>query len=175
LREDEVDSVTSNSAAAIFVTSHFDVHGTVSTGSSRILDVLNDHNTRFLKLDKASIFPHGQSTPISELHSTVLVKANIHLVLLLGEDRPSESKVFFASLSRKTVNVVLTMPTTIVEGRIHVKAASDPQGYWSLEAGTFFPITTGTIRDANGTAEPRSMSVILVNKDVASSFAFAKD
>ena len=56
--------------------------------------------------------------------------------MLLDEDRRSESKVFFASLARKTIDVVVTLPTILVEGRIHTKTANDPQTYLSLEAGT---------------------------------------
>ena len=78
---------------------------------------------------------------MAELASTVLVKSNLQAVLLLGDNRSSESKVFFASLARKTMDVVVTLPTILVEGRIHPKMANDLQAYLTLEAGAFFPVT----------------------------------
>ncbi len=83
---------------------------------------------------------------MAELASTVLVKSSLQAVLLLDEDRPNESKVFFASMARKTMEVVVTLPTILVEGRIHTKSATDLQAYLSLEAGSFFPVTAAKVR-----------------------------
>ncbi len=152
--------------------SHYDAHGTVATGTGRLLDVLNDQNTRFLKLDNVRICPRAESHALVELTSTVLIKNNIHLVLLLGEDRRSESKVFFASLARKTIDVVVTLPTILVEGRIHTKTANDPQAYLSLEAGLFFPLTAAKIQDDACEGGWLESPVVLINKEMLSSISF---
>lgn len=171
-RRHRVGLVDGHSATALFVLSHHDAHGSVATGTGRLLDVLNDHNTRYLKLDHVRICPRAEDHALVTLASTVLVKNNIHLVLLLGEDRRSESKVFFASLARKTIDVVLTLPTLLVEGRIHAKAAQDPQAYLSLEAGAFFPLTGARIQDDACEDGWQENSVILINKEAISSISF---
>ena len=164
--------MNSDSATALFVLSHHDAHGTVATGTGRLLDVLNDQNTRFLKLDNVRICPRAESHALVELTSTVLVKNNIHLVLLFGEDRRSESRVFFASLARKTIDVVVTLPTILVEGRIHTKTAHDAQAYLSLEAGFFFPLTAAKIQDDACEGGWLESPVVLINKEVLSSISF---
>ena len=70
----------------------------------------------------------------------------VQAVLLLNEDRSNESKVFFASLARKTLEVMILLPTMIVHGRIHTKAGGDMPTFLSLETGTFFPVTGTTVR-----------------------------
>ncbi len=164
--------MTGHSATAIFVLSHHDARGTVDTGTGRLLDVLNDQYTRFMKLDNVRVCPRAESHALVELSHTVLIKDNIHLVILLGEDRRTESKVFFASLARKTLDVVITLPTIVVEGRIHTKAATDPQSYLSLEAATFFPLTTARIQDDACEGGWLESPVVLVNKGALSSISF---
>jgi hypothetical protein len=164
--------VNSHSATAIFVLSHYDAHGSVDTGTGRLLDVLNDQNTRYLKLENVRICPRAETHALVELASTVLIKNNIDLVVLLGEDRRSESKVFFASLARKTIDAVVTLPTILVEGRIHTKMANDPQAYLSLEAGAFFPLTAAKIQDDACEGGWLESPVILVNKEALSSISF---
>lgn len=164
--------MNSHSATAVFVSFHYDTHGTVVTGAGRLLDVLNDQNTRFLKLENVRVCPRAENHALVELGSSVLIKDNVHLVMLLGEDRSSESKVFFASLARKTVDVVVTLPTVVVEGRIHTKSASDAQAYLSLEAGAFFPLTAARIQDDACEDGWLDSPVVLVNKALLSSISF---
>ncbi len=159
-------------ADVVFASNHFDVHGSVATGTSRIVDVLNDHTTRFLKLDNARICPRMSSTVIAELRSCVMAKDSVQVVRLVGEDRPNESKVFFAAQARKTFDVVLTLPTTLVAGRIHAKSANDPQGFLTLESGAFFPVTSARFHTDSAESADPVQAVILVNKNYVSALAF---
>jgi len=167
--------VDGHSAAAFFVLSHHDLHGLVATGTGRLLDILNDQNTRYLKLNNVRICPRAENHTLVTLASTILLKNNIHLALLLGENRRSEGQVFFASLARTTIDVVLSLPTVVVEGRIHAKAAKaaqDPQTYLSLEAAAFFPLTEARILGDACSDGRQENSVILVNKEAISSISY---
>lgn len=164
--------MTGHSATAIFVLAHSDVHGTVATGTNRLLDVLNDQNTRYLKVDRVRICPRAEGHALAELSDTVLIKNNIHLVMLVDEDRRRDSQVFFASLARKTLDAVLTLPTVLVQGRVHTKSASDPQGFLTLEAGTFFPLTNVKIQDDACEGGWQESPVVLVNKEMVASLSF---
>lgn len=159
-------------ADVVFVSSHFDVHGSVTTGTGRVLDVLNDQTTRFLKLDNARIRPRMSEAVISQLRSCVLAKDSIQLAQLVGEDRPNETKVFFAAQSRKTFDIVLTLPTIVVEGRIHVKSSQDPQAFLTLESGSFFPVTSARFHEESPDATSHVHPVVLVNKSFVSCLAF---
>ena len=88
-------------ASVIFVMTHYDVHCDVSTRGSRILDMFNDQTTKFLDLENVRVFQRTASEPMIELPKSVLAKANIHLAILVSEDRSTESKVFFARAREK--------------------------------------------------------------------------
>jgi hypothetical protein len=164
--------VSKYTADVVFVSNQFDVHGSVTTGTGRILDVLNDQTTRFLKLDNARICPRMSGTVIAQLRSCVMAKDSIQLVQLVGEDRPNETKVFFAAQARRTFDIVLTLPTILVEGRIHVKSSPDPQAYLTLESGAFFPVTSARFHEESPDAASHVHAVVLVNKIFVSCLAF---
>ncbi|MHB0959982.1 MAG: hypothetical protein ACYC6N_11050 [Pirellulaceae bacterium] len=163
--------MNSQSAKAVFVLSQYDVYGRAAVGSARMLDVLNNETTRFLKLESVRICPPGDLVAITELANTLLVKSQLQAVLLPDEDRPSDSKVFFASLNRKTMKVVISLPTILVEGRIHTKTATDFNGYLTLEAGIFFPVTNATVRGQSRMGNVLECPVILVNKETVSTIS----
>ena len=161
-----------SSASAVFVLAHHDLYGDIRTGQSRILDVLNDSNTRFIRLDNMRVHRPRIAAPQYELSGSVVVKERIHAVLLSDEDRPGESKVFFAARERKTRAAVATLPTMVVEGRVHSKSVHDPQSFLTLESAMFFPVTDAVLwRDTDG-SEPWRSPVALVNTRLLTSLSF---
>ena len=162
--------VNATSASVIFVASHYYLHGDFSLGTSRVLEVLNDPTTRYLKLENVRILEDASDEPFCQLGATVLVKENIHLAMLVAEDRPSDNKVFFATRERKTFHCVVSLPSMLVEGRLHTKMATEPQSFLSLEAGAFFPITGASLRQL-GTARRFDSSVVWINKTAVSSIS----
>lgn len=150
---------------AVFVMPHYDVHGHITATNSRALDVLNDHSTRFLKLDSVRVCAAGRPDPLFELPNTVVLKSMVQAVLLLNEDRSNESKVYFASLARKTQEVTILLPTMIVKGLIHTKAGGDMTTFLSLETGMFFPVTGVHVRYGDHFEATRDCEVVLIHKD----------
>ncbi len=173
-----VSIVNGATTSVIFVTAHYDVHCTVFTRGGRLLDAFNDSNTRFLELEDVRYFAHGSREPAIELPKTLLVKENIHLAILVSEDRRNESKVFFATLERRTMNAVVALPTVVVKGQVHAKAAVDPQGFLTYEAASFFPVTSATLIGnlaldrLSGTESPGA--VIMVNKNAIFSLSLER-
>lgn len=169
-----VAQVNSASASVIFVMAHYDVHCQISIRSGRAFDVFNDGTTRFLELENVRFFQRTCNEPMLEVNRTVLVKDNVHLAILMDEDRSNERKVFFATREKKTMQGVISLPTVIVKGEVHVKAASDAQGFLSIEAASFFPVTDATVLGYSSAAAPLNSTVVLVKKDAISSLALLR-
>lgn len=157
--------MTDSTGSAVFVLPHYDVHGRITATSSRALDVMNDHSTRFLKLDSVRVCGPGCPEPLLELPHTVVLKNLVQAVLLFNEDRTSESKVYFASLARKTQEATILLPTMFVKGRVHSKAGGDMLTFLSLETGIFFPVTNAQVRYGEHFATSLDCQVVLVQKD----------
>ncbi len=151
------------STSVIFVTKHYDLYCNVCTRSVRLLDAFNDSSTRYLELDNVRYCrPEGEE-PVLELPKALLVKDNIHLAILVSEDRRNESKVFFATLERRTMQATVALPNVLVTGQIHAKGANDPQGYLTFEAGMYFPVTSAIVV-GRPDLTPSPGAVVMVNK-----------
>ncbi len=163
------------SASVVFVMTHFDLHCNVSTRSGRALDVFNDHSTRYLELEDARFYCHTSTEPVIEVDRTVLVKDNVHLAILVSEDRAKETTFFFATREKKTMQGVISLPSVIVTGDVHVKAAADVPAFLSLEAGSFFPVTNASVLGHASAAAPLESPVVLVKSDAISSMALSRN
>ncbi len=162
------------STTVIFVTAHYALHCNVFTRTGRLLDAFNDSSTRYLELEQVRYFEHTGDEPVLELPKSVLVKDNIHLAILVGEDRSSESKVFFATLERKTLSAVVALPTALVKGHVHVKSVNDAQGFLTLEAGNFFPVTSATVLGHAAATRQLPGSVVMVNREAIFSLSLER-
>jgi hypothetical protein len=139
--------------------------------SGRAVDVLNDTTTRYLEIEQVRFFQRTGSELVAEVPRALLVKNNVHLVLLVSEDRSNERRVFFAAQERRTHTAVISLPTVVVKGELHVKSAADPQGFLSIQAGSFIPVTDATVFGHAPDTAPIISSVVLINKDAITSLA----
>ncbi len=163
------------SASVIFVMSHYDLHCEISTRSGRVIDVLNDHTTRYLHLDHVRFCHRARREPVLETNKTVLVKDNVHLAILVSENRSKEGRAFFAAREKKTVNGVISLPNAIVQGEIHIKSTTDATAFLSIEATSFFAVTDATVLGISNTDAPLASHVVLVKKDAITTLTMARD
>ena len=70
------------------------------------------------------------------------------------------------------MDAVILLPTVIVKGQLHPKLANDPQGYLTLEAGSFVPVTAATVYGHCDAEHELESPVVVVNKDTISSLSW---
>ena len=163
--------MSDNRAPVILVTANYDLHGDMLVRRGRALDVFNDHSTCFLDVKNVSFYQRMATEPVLELDSTLLVKDSVQLAILITEDRSSESRMFFATLEKRSVPGVISLANVIVKGQVHVKSATDETGFLSLEAAGFFPVTDATVLGHSPANAARKSPVVVVNKAAVSSLA----
>ena len=169
-----VITVNGVSASVIFVMAHYDLHCNISKRSGRALDVFNDHSTRYLELEDARFYYRASTEPVIEVNRTMLVKDNVHLAILVSEDRKKENTFFFATREKRTMQGVISLPSVIVKGDVHVKAATDVPAFLSIAAGSFFPVTNATVLGHASAAVPLESPVVLVKSAAISSMALSR-
>ena len=169
--EGKVAAVNGDSTPVIFVMGQHDLHCNLSIGSARALDIFNDQSTQYLEVTNARFCPRASDEPLVEVRRTVLVKENLHLVVLVGEDRSSERRVFFATRAKTTVHVILSLPTVVVQFHIHLTSATDTPGFLSIQSSTFFPVTNATVLGHTSATQSLKCGAVLVRKDAVSSVA----
>jgi hypothetical protein len=76
-----------------------------------------------------------------------------------------------AARERICLDTVISLPNVLVVGQLHVKSATDAQGYLMLEARSFIPVTAATIYDHSDSNTRLESPVVLVKKDAISSMS----
>ncbi len=166
--------MSNTSISVVFVTSHFDLHCELSIRSGRALDAFNDTTTKFMNVENVRFHQHTQQEPVLTVKSSVVVKDNVFLALLLDEDRPSERKVFFAVQEKRSMRAVMTLPTVIVEGSLHMKISNDAPSFLSLESGVFFPVTDATVHGSDRFDPSTTYPVVMVKAAAISSLSLQR-
>jgi hypothetical protein len=156
----------------ILIVSNFNLNCEVATRGQRLLDVLNDGNTRYLQIRGGQISGGSGQQAVLEIGETLVVKDNLEMALPVQTGAQGARNLFYATLERNTAKVVMTLPTAVVQGEIHVKAARDAQTFLSIEAGNFIPVTNATVHHLSSDGEPAEKIVALVNRTYISSLAF---
>lgn len=161
--------------SVIFVTAHYDLHCTFCRLDQRALDAFNDTNTRFLEVESMRYHSRSGGEPLCEVDKTVLVKDNVYAAILTSEDRSRESRFFYAVRERRTRPCVLSLPTVLVTGQLHVKRASDAQRFLALEAEAFFPVTDATVMGDSPHIQTLQSPVVMVKRDAVTSLSLGID
>jgi hypothetical protein len=109
----------------ILILSSFNLYCELATRGQRLLDVLNDGNTRYLQIRSGQISGGSSQKAVAEIGETLVVKDNLEMALPVKTGAQGARNLFYATLERNTAGVVLTLPNAVVQGEIHVKAARD--------------------------------------------------
>ena len=99
-----------SSTSATLVTPHYDLHCQLSVRGNRALELFNDASKRFLSVEDVRFHPHCGDSPLLDVSQTLIVKENVHLVILDSEDRSKESRFYFAARERRTFQTVISLP-----------------------------------------------------------------
>lgn len=162
-----------SSASVVMVLSHYILKCDVPTKGLRLLDFLNDRNVNFMQVENGTLFRRNDAEPVASSSQTLAVKDNIEMIVLAEETRPGDRELFYATLGKRTVSVIVSLPVSVVEGTLHLKSAKDPNSFLTLEAGAFVPVTNATIHHLSTTTPILKASVVIVNKSAISSLSFA--
>jgi hypothetical protein len=142
----------------------------VATHGERLVQVLNDGNTRFLSLTDVQVFRREGGTHVATLPRAVIQKDSIALAIpaVAGHESPRKRRDNYIQKSQfHTLVLVLGYE---VRGRLWLKGTEDPVSALCRELGTFFPITDGVVAFAGKEGDQHGGQVVLVNRNLISLF-----
>lgn len=134
-----------NRVEILVVTGQHSFTGSVENRGLRILDVLNDASTQFLKLHDVSIYRGFDKTSIQQVSETLFPKTTIDFVLL--KRQPHEAPMRRGhSLTTKDRHVALVVLDHYeIHGDFMSKGPVDPMFVLHSDAPPFFPIVSPDI------------------------------
>lgn len=118
---------------------------TLPSRGERILDILNDSTSDFVRIYSAHLFCRGQDTPFTMLPEVVVRKANVGLVVVTGEQHEAPQKRRNAFTAKTKYRAFLVALGYEIQGTIHLNASGDPVCVLSSEMGRFVPVQNASV------------------------------
>jgi hypothetical protein len=125
------------------------VAGTLSTGGRRILEVLVDTGSNYLRLRDAKIQSNSSNSAETELEEVVVWRPHISLIALAGTEHEAPDKRCFGFVQKEQFSATVVVSGWQVVGDVHVKGHVDPFIFLERETGAFFPLTNAAMQ-SNG-------------------------
>lgn len=170
VRNDEVIAVVSD---------HW-LRGRMATIGQRVLDVLNEGNTDFLRLEVAQVFSTADlKTPITVLDEVMIPKDKLGVVFIPAVDqavnRPeSELRHYHAKIQTRPTASFALICGHAIQGNIHLKGRlTDPIFTLNHALTRFFAMTQASVSLPAGGSMPASVAI--ANKQFIDCFYLGED
>lgn len=160
------------------VTEEHLINATVYTHGRRLLDVLNDRTTDYLKVSDVELHrKHSPEDAVAAFSQAIVRKADLHLVIITGQEHEAPRTRLFGYVQKTRHSVFLTVPGYEVRGEMHLTGTGqpDPIAVLAQETGVFFPVTGATASHAQTGADVVVHPVVMVNKHSLCLFALGEE
>ena len=159
-----------NDEVIAVVSDHW-LRGSMATTGQRVLDVLNEGNTDYLRLANARVFATADlKTPIATLGEVMIPKEKLGVVFIPASNRSDgDLKRHYSKVqTRRTAGFALVCGHAI-QGNIHLKCRlNDPIYAMKHALARFFPMTQVNVSMPNGTS--MRIAVAIANKQFVDCF-----
>jgi hypothetical protein len=155
----------SDQVAVLLITGRHSIAGILDHRDLRVLDVLNDPTTEFLRLRQAVVSRHIQGEAIAQLNEAIIPKTTIEFVVLLDKGHEAPIRRHYGFVEKQAHGVFLLLADYEIRGAHSIKGRPDPL-YSPLghDMSSFFPITAATFSNVMSSHRPVQAGVIFVNK-----------
>ena len=147
------------------------LRGSMTTTGCRVLDVLNENNTDFLRLTDAQVFSTSDlTTPITAFGEVMVPKDKLAVVFIpKNNNHDSDYKKYYSKVqTRRTASFALIGGHALT-GSIHLKTRMTDPIYTINHALTrFFPMTQVDVAMPHGGSMP--VAVAIANKQFVDCF-----
>jgi hypothetical protein len=163
--------IVTNQVEILVVTGNHAFTGSVENRGLRVLDVLNDISSQFLKLHEVSIYRGFDKTCVQQVSETVFLKTIVDFVLLKRQPHEAPMRRAHSLISKDRHAALVVLDHYEIHGEFMAKGVIDPMLVLHPNSPQFFPIVSpdiylGTI------GETVYSSVAFVNKAKVSLFHY---
>ena len=160
--------MTTTEISVILATEEHVLSGNVAANGQRLLDLLSDTNTDFVRLSDAHLFRRKGNTRIASLPEVVVAKKSVGFVIPNTDAHEAPKKRFMSIVKKNQYSVFLLVFGYEVRGTLQLLGAGDPVSTLCNELGNFVAVPNGSVA-FDGTSPNRPGSqVVIVNKDLIS-------
>ena len=150
----------------------------LSTGETRLQDILNVRTTEYLPIFDVQVFHSiDADVCVANLPDALISKSSICLVIIPTEKHEAPEQRMINRINKNLYDTFLSVLSFEVQGTIHsIDPPHSPQLINNIvnDLNNFFPITNATISQVNSSAKPLKVPVVIVNKTYVGIFSICE-
>jgi len=167
------EPIMTNQVEILVVTGQHAFTGSVENRGLRMLDVLNDASSQFLKLHQVSIYRGFDKKCARQVSETVFPKSTIDFVLLKRQPHEAPMRRAHSLIAKDQHHAMVVLDHYEIHGDFMSKGAIDPMVVLHPQSAPFFPIVSPDIF-LSPIGETIYSNVALVNKAKVSLFHYER-
>lgn len=160
--------MTSERVALLFIVGKHAFGGAVDHHSSRVLDLLNDVHTEFLRVCSVAVFQGFSGRLIAQFDEATIRKAAIDRVALTEERHEAPLRRQYARVEKQRSPIFALLTNYEVRGTVMLDRSVDPGLVLNHQASTFFPVVAAKVSCVDAPGPPLVAKVVFVNKNKVS-------
>jgi len=159
--------------AVILVSGRHTFTGSLVLGGQRVLDVLNDRSSAFLRVNKTTVSRSGQTEAFGELQEAVVAKSSVDCLLIENEVHEAPVRRRHSLVNKHPFATFVLLPDYEICGMTMWAVRPDALGLLAPDAPGFFPISPATLWGSS-LGEHRASPAAFVNKASVSMISIGK-
>jgi hypothetical protein len=153
-----------DSVTIIVLAGRHSFSGILENRGSRVLDLLNDLSTEFLRLRDITVHRGFCEGIIAQLESGIIPKRTIDVVLLDRGHHEAPMRREHATVKKKSWGAFLVVGDYEIRGKLMLKGSTDVVNAMTCELSAFFPVKDTRLSIVGGDQSPSAAGVALINK-----------
>lgn len=156
--------MTTDRVAVVIVVGRHSLAGTIEHRGSRVLDVLNDTSTEFLRVHEVAVFRGLKGGPLAEYAEITVPKSAIDCALLADNRHEAPLRRQYARVEKHMHCMFALVTDHEIRGRAMFERSADTMSILNSGASNFFPVVNVSVLSADSNGPPMSAAVAFVNK-----------
>jgi hypothetical protein len=153
--------------AILFTETHC-VSGFIAGTGQRLLEILNEPYSQYVKLTEATLQTFGEGQPI-QLSEATIPKPRIVVCALTATTHEAPEKRRYAYVEKRKKKAFVIAQNYEIRGTLSLKGTAEAVAALGQELSSYFPITDANIRHAPSN-QTLDVTVAIVNKQFVSLF-----
>jgi hypothetical protein len=155
--------MTETETEVILATDQHLLEARVTTRGQRLLEVLNDPTSDFLRVLDFKLKSRDAGGAASAMPTGIVRRSNIVLALLSDQHEAPQRRQY-SYVEKKARPVVIVAGGFVIEGDLQFRGNYDPVAVVNAELQSFFPVTNAVVSYPSGFRNPMRAPVAIVNK-----------
>lgn len=149
--------------STLLITRDHLIHGDVDMAERRLLEVVNDSSTNYLRVRSAAVFRRECNSLVAQASDVVVPKNSLALLAPATDRHEAPQKRRDNFTAKRKSDAFVIVPGYEIFGKLYLNGVDDPVVALTHELGAFFPIADAEVCWSGAPRGGVALPVVIVN------------